>query len=399
MAKIDRVQEVSIELLRPYERNAKIHGEDQIDAIKRSIKEFGFISPCLIDKDFNIIAGHGRVIASKQLGLKKIPCVFIEGLTEEQKKAYILADNRLTEMGRWDFDVVAEELEDISIDMSAFGFELKQENEWFNRENRWDDSREEGNDEYNEFLDKFEQPKTTDDCYTPDHIYDVVASYVKETFGIDPRNFIRPFYPNGDYRNENYKGKTVVDNPPFSILAEIVDFYNEQGIGFFLFAPSLLILNYVNRDICAYPLCVSVTYENGATISTGFLTNLFKDGTVIRNDPEFRKKIEEANQKTLEALHKNLPKYEYPYDVLTSAKIGWFSKYGEFLTYKKDECLLIRQLDAQKEDGKGIYGNGILLSERAAAERAAAERAAAERAAALVFELSDREKEMQKGLR
>ena len=130
MAKIDRVQEVSIELLRPYERNAKIHGDDQIDAIKRSIKEFGFISPCLIDKDFNIIAGHGRVIASKQLGLKKIPCVFIEGLTEQQRKAYILADNRLTEMGEWDFDKIQielEELSDLDFDISLTGFELNEE--------------------------------------------------------------------------------------------------------------------------------------------------------------------------------------------------------------------------------------------------------------------------------
>ena len=130
MAKIDRVQEVSIDLLRPYERNAKIHGEDQIDAIKRSIKEFGFISPCLIDKDFNIIAGHGRVIASKQLGLKKIPCVFIEGLTEQQRKAYILADNRLTEMGEWDFDKIQielEELSDLDFDISLTGFELNEE--------------------------------------------------------------------------------------------------------------------------------------------------------------------------------------------------------------------------------------------------------------------------------
>lgn len=132
MAKIDRVQEVSIELLRPYERNAKIHGEDQIDAIKRSIKEFGFISPCLIDKDFNIIAGHGRVIASKQLGLKKIPCVFIEGLTEEQKKAYILADNRLTEMGGWDQELIDEELKalyDSGFDISLTGFELNLDDE------------------------------------------------------------------------------------------------------------------------------------------------------------------------------------------------------------------------------------------------------------------------------
>ena len=391
MAKIDRVQEVSIELLRPYERNAKLHGDDQIDAIKRSIKEFGFISPCLIDKEFNIIAGHGRVIASKQLGLKKIPCVFIEGLTEEQKKAYILADNRLTEMGRWDFDVVAEELEDISIDMSAFGFELKQENEWFNRENRFDDSRQEGNDEYNEFLDKFEQPKTTDDCYTPDNIYDVVADYVSARFNKKRENFVRPFFPGGDYENEKYKeGSVVVDNPPFSIFSKIVDFYIDRNIDFFLFAPSVTALNYLSRgSVSVIPLMTGVLYENGAVVPTSFLTNMCEEGIALDNDPEFRKKLVEANEINEKAMYKELPKYDYPYDVLTAAKAGWLSKYGQRIILKRESCVLIDALDEQKNIGKAIYGHGLLLSERAAAERAAA----------LTFKLSEREKEIQKGLK
>lgn len=132
MAKIDRVQEVSIDLLRPYEKNAKIHGEEQVQRIAESIKEFGFISPCLIDQDYNIIAGHGRVMASKLLGLEKVPCLFIEGLTETQRKAYILADNRLTELGEWDFDkiqVELEELADLDFDISLTGFELNEEDD------------------------------------------------------------------------------------------------------------------------------------------------------------------------------------------------------------------------------------------------------------------------------
>lgn len=126
MAKIDRVQEVSIDLLRPYENNAKVHGEDQVEAIKRSIQEFGFISPCLIDRDYNIIAGHGRVMASKELGMEKVPCLFIEGLTETQRKAYILADNKLTEMGEWDYTLVDLELyglRDMDFDVSVTGFD------------------------------------------------------------------------------------------------------------------------------------------------------------------------------------------------------------------------------------------------------------------------------------
>lgn len=127
MAKIDNIQEVSLDLLRPYPNNAKIHGEEQIKMISDSIKEFGFISPCLIDRDYNIIAGHGRVQAAKNLGMQSVPCVFVEGLTEAQRKAYILADNRLTELGEWDFNKINLELEDLSsmdFDVSLTGFDF-----------------------------------------------------------------------------------------------------------------------------------------------------------------------------------------------------------------------------------------------------------------------------------
>lgn len=128
MAKIDRVQEVSIDLLKPYENNAKVHTEEQINKIAESIEAFGFLSPCLIDNNYNIIAGHGRVLASKQLNLEKVPCVFIEGLTETQRKAYILADNRLTEMGEWDYDLLSDELanlkeNDFDIDLTGFNID------------------------------------------------------------------------------------------------------------------------------------------------------------------------------------------------------------------------------------------------------------------------------------
>lgn len=99
MAKIAKLQEVALSKLKPYERNAKTHSPEQVDRLARSIKEFGFLSPCLIDKAGNIIAGHGRVMAAQKIGLDKVPCVFVENLTEEQRRAYILADNRLTEMG------------------------------------------------------------------------------------------------------------------------------------------------------------------------------------------------------------------------------------------------------------------------------------------------------------
>ena len=127
MAKIAEVQEVSRGLLKPYERNAKIHSEEQVKKIADSIKEFGFVNPVLIDRDYNIIAGHGRVMAAKKLEMESVPCVFVEGLTEAQRKAYILADNRLGELADWDMDLVNMELEalnDMDFDISLTGFEM-----------------------------------------------------------------------------------------------------------------------------------------------------------------------------------------------------------------------------------------------------------------------------------
>ena len=97
MAEPTKFTQVDIEKIRPYENNAKVHPQGQVDRLAKSMQEFGFVSPCLIDKENNLIAGHGRLMAAKQIGMEKIPCVYVEGLTEAQKKAYILADNKLSE--------------------------------------------------------------------------------------------------------------------------------------------------------------------------------------------------------------------------------------------------------------------------------------------------------------
>lgn len=97
-------------------------------------------------------------------------------------------------------------------------------------------------EDYEGFVKKFSEThkKTTDDCYTPPEIYKAVFQWVKDEIGI-PENseIIRPFYPGGDYENEDYMGKIVIDNPPFSILAKIIKFYQSKNIKFFLFAPGL----------------------------------------------------------------------------------------------------------------------------------------------------------------
>ena len=125
MAQIKGIKNIGVNQLKPYENNSKVHSQSQIEKIGESIKEFGFLSPILIDADKNVIAGHGRLEASKYIGLDTVPCISIEGLTEEQRKAYIIADNKLSEFGKWDKDLLANELSildinDFNVDLTGF---------------------------------------------------------------------------------------------------------------------------------------------------------------------------------------------------------------------------------------------------------------------------------------
>ncbi|PPD31327.1 MAG: DNA methylase N-4 [Hyphomicrobium sp.] len=123
------IEQLPLSALRPYARNARTHSPKQIAQIAASIREFGFNNPVLIDRDGEIIAGHGRVEAAKKLGLDTVPCVRLEHLTEAQKRAYILADNRLAEKAGWDREILAIELQhltaiDVDFDVTLTGFEM-----------------------------------------------------------------------------------------------------------------------------------------------------------------------------------------------------------------------------------------------------------------------------------
>ena len=127
--KIDQmeIKEIKIEELKPYENNPR-HNEAAVGPVANSIKEFGFKVPIIIDKDNVIIAGHTRLKAAKLLGLETVPCVLADDLTEEQAKAFRLADNKVSELAEWDFDDLEKELEeldamDLDFEMSDFGFD------------------------------------------------------------------------------------------------------------------------------------------------------------------------------------------------------------------------------------------------------------------------------------
>lgn len=119
-----KIKEINISSLKYYERNTKKHPKEQIKKIANSIKEFGFNVPILADKENNIIAGHGRVLASKELGIKKVPIIRIEHLTPKQVKAFRIADNKVTE-SEWDYDFLKDELSDLKtegFDLELIGF-------------------------------------------------------------------------------------------------------------------------------------------------------------------------------------------------------------------------------------------------------------------------------------
>lgn len=121
----DNIVYKPIRELKPYKKNAKKHPKTQVEQIANSIKEFGFTQPVLIDKDNNVVAGHGRVLGAKKAGLKEVPTLCLDDLTEEQIKAYRLADNKLNESD-WDIELLQKEAEELlktDIDMSLFGFE------------------------------------------------------------------------------------------------------------------------------------------------------------------------------------------------------------------------------------------------------------------------------------
>jgi len=123
-----KLEQVPIDKLVPYARNARTHSKEQIAQLRASLREFGFVSPAVIDSKYNILVGHGRVQAAREEGYKTVPCVFAENLTDAQKRAYILADNQLALNAGWDEEMLSVELSDLkdeSFDLSLLGFDEK----------------------------------------------------------------------------------------------------------------------------------------------------------------------------------------------------------------------------------------------------------------------------------
>ena len=239
---------------------------------------------------------------------------------------------------------------------------------------------------YEEFVAKFKKnaPKTTDDCYTPQPVYEVVKEYALKLAGLTEETCtpVRPFYPGGDYRNYNYPADAyVIDNPPFSILSEIRRFYMERGIKYFLFAPYKNAFN--NMKTCKDTrilINVAITYDNGAKVATGFVTNVTDADILIMTAPELLTELRRTIARTQGNMYNALKvKNEYPRNLFPFQKIS-AALYADF-HIKRSECVINDKIKVRTDcntnarikrlgEGSGeTYGRFNLIISDAVADR------------------------------
>ena len=369
-----QIVEMKLSEIKPYEHNPR-RNDASVDTVANSIKEFGFQQPIVVDGQHVIIAGHTRYKAAKKLRMKEVPVIVADTLTEDQVKAYRIADNSAGSASTWDFDKLLDELGVITYDMVDFGLDFTLTDDGnidFSNLEQYKD--QEHTEEYDAFLDKFKEKHTTDDCFTPPAVYDAIKGWAVKTYGLEGREIVRPFYPGGDFEKYDYpEGCVVLDNPPFSILKKIVKYYLDNGIDFFIFADARTCGWYF--EIANTVLSgTSITYDNGAVVQTAFVTNMGE--YKIRVSAELHDLVEEAQPKETA----DLQAYAYPDNLVTSMGLDRLARYGSDFGIREIE--FIKKMD----DGNEIYGGGALVSD-AMAERVKAERVK------IPVELSERERD------
>ena len=222
--------------------------------------------------------------------------------------------------------------------------------------------------DYESFVAKFsDNPKTTDDCFTPKDVYEAVVKYVGTVVDLSDKLILRPFFPGGDYEHSEYpENGVVIDNPPFSIFTKCCAFYSRHRIPFFLFGPGLTI-----ASCCKYCTAVivadQITFENGAKVKCNFASNLYGD-TLVMTAPLLNHLITSCKS---QATKVNLPKYGYPEELLSISDMQTICKGGiEFAVSRKDGQV-VRDMDRHPKGG-GLFGDHFLLSAAKAAAKASA---------------------------
>lgn len=209
---------------------------------------------------------------------------------------------------------------------------------------------------YQEFTDKFKPKRTTDDCYTPDFVFEAVKDYVFKKWNIAPNTpVVRPFWPGADFTACNYPaGCIVIDNPPFSLLSSILEFYIARSIRFFLFAPALTVLQHAEKGFGFVFVNNSITYANGANVRTAFIHN-------------FDSKITCSGilDKAIKAPDKSLRKIKWPANWLAASD---FMNKTRRLDETEEEFVENYVSLKKNSDGCQRFGGGVLVAD-ADAER------------------------------
>lgn len=210
---------------------------------------------------------------------------------------------------------------------------------------------------YEQFVEKFKPKKTTDDCYTPEDVFNVILDYfMRELFtplGFSYDDVIRPFWPGKDYTAEDYTGKIVIDNPPFSFLKEICNYFKEKHIPAVLFCDTRYICQYIADGFNVYVMPGAITYENGAKVATSFITNVDAHACEVRIDPALSNAIESCeSQKSKEKRNNN-----YPEQVITASMLRAIAKDSENEhTISLQKCVRVSSIN-----GRQIYGKALIV--------------------------------------
>ena len=245
---------------------------------------------------------------------------------------------------------------------------------------------------YEEFVEKFRPKHTTDDCFTPANVYECVRDWAVRKYGITGE-IVRPFWPGKDYTKADYPpGCCVIDNPPFSIVSKIVAWYNAHDVRFFIFCPGLTSLAHARDGKTTFiSTGNTITFENGANVPIGFLTNLGGD-LLCETASDLHDLLDAVNDENNRIGKRTVTNYRHADGVLTSGRLRYLAVHHTPFKVLRKRAEFVKILDC----GTDLFGGGYLIADGDAL--AAAERAAAERAAAHVIELSEREKNIIKEL-
>lgn len=243
--------------------------------------------------------------------------------------------------------------------------------------------------DYESFIKKFtENPKTTDECWTPRDVYEAVVRYVDEVVcPLEGKEILRPFYPGGDYEHAEYpENGVVIDNPPFSMFTKICRFYMAKGVLFFLFGPGMTIMSCCKHGCTAVFVSEVMTFSNGAKVHCNFASNLFGNLLAV-TAPRLSELLRACPSQGEKA---SLPQYDYPANLLSASDMQIIAKGEEPFAVPREATASIRRLD-NMSGGKGLFGDHYLLSDELATAK--------ERAKAVIAEeLSARERKVVDGL-